>query len=554
MGKYKHIFINFIVTTFLFCLIQNIAFASKNIDYGDINNFFKQIENLALSGQEDEALSFLNTAIDTEAETFQQNGMNAKEILLLKLLAFKMRGLIRLYNQGFYNEAIKDFTTALTLDGLIESSQNPLAPIFLGYRAFAFFQAGNFSKAIEDITYCMDTFEEYNNMPGAVPVVLSNLYRDRALYHSANIENKKAVEDFRKAIELGDLSYMTFWGYAYELDIGKNYDSSAFFFQKALSSQDESDIEYLNKPIALKSKDFISKRIIAASKYVQIPEELMTKALIFSKAYDTEPTDKQLVGQIQKLLKTIGYNPGYVDGLSGKQTISAIREFQKDFKIPVDGQPTEELYNRLKITLTTIENQTKLSSNIDLSVPKLIKFVMPALVFIKIYDEKNVYTQFGSGFFVSKSSIITNFHVIDGAHRIEIKTSDGTLCHVIKTRKDKLNDLALLFLDKNYPEKRILKLSKALPEIGQDIITIGNPQGMEQSVSDGIVSAVRVFKGGSVLIQISAPISQGSSGGPVLNLNGEVIGVSTLIMKGGQNLNFAVSSKHIDELLKKQAY
>ncbi len=78
--------------------------------------------------------------------------------------------------------------------------------------------------------------------------------------------------------------------------------------------------------------------------------------------------------------------------------------------------------------------------------------------------------------------------------------------------------------------------------------------GLEQTVIDGIVSGMREFETGNIFVQISAPISQGSSGGPVLNLKGEVIGVSTLMLKEGQNLNFAVSSKHIDELLKKQSY
>lgn len=84
--------------------------------------------------------------------------------------------------------------------------------------------------------------------------------------------------------------------------------------------------------------------------------------------------------------------------------------------------------------------------------------------------------------------------------------------------------------------------------VGERVIAIGSPQGLENSVSDGILSAIREVDSVRYL-QITAPISPGSSGGPVLNSTGQMIGVATFQFKKGQNLNFAVAADHIKPLL-----
>lgn len=84
--------------------------------------------------------------------------------------------------------------------------------------------------------------------------------------------------------------------------------------------------------------------------------------------------------------------------------------------------------------------------------------------------------------------------------------------------------------------------------VGESVIAIGNPRGLEGSVSTGIVSGFRISNGVK-MIQITAPISPGSSGGPVLNSRGVVIGVATATLKGGQNLNFAVPATYISDVL-----
>jgi len=87
-------------------------------------------------------------------------------------------------------------------------------------------------------------------------------------------------------------------------------------------------------------------------------------------------------------------------------------------------------------------------------------------------------------------------------------------------------------------------------QVGESVYAVGNPQGLEGTFSQGIISSIRDL-GSDKLLQITAPISPGSSGGPVLNGKGEVIGVSVATFKGGQNLNFAIPSNYLKALLPK---
>jgi len=142
--------------------------------------------------------------------------------------------------------------------------------------------------------------------------------------------------------------------------------------------------------------------------------------------------------------------------------------------------------------------------------------------------------------------------VINGTKSIKVKTYDGVFHGAKLTYKDQSRDLALIRVCDKYKSNKKLVVSKHPPKIGERIIAIGHPMGLEQTVSDGIISAFRKVSEGLSLIQITAPISLGSRGGPILNLRGEVIGVSTLFLGKGQSLNFAVSGKYINEMLRKR--
>jgi tetratricopeptide (TPR) repeat protein len=110
---------------------------------------------------------------------------------------------------------------------------------------------------------------------------------------------------------------------------------------------------------------------------------------------------------------------------------------------------------------------------------------------------------------------------------------------------DKDNDIAIFKVDgKGLPTVKIAIGYK--PKQGEGIFVIGNPLGLETTVSDGIISSLR---GKGKLIQITAPVSEGSSGSPVFNSKGKVIGAATFYIKGGQNLNFAIPVKYVVNLL-----
>ena len=183
-------------------------------------------------------------------------------------------------------------------------------------------------------------------------------------------------------------------------------------------------------------------------------------------------------------------------------------------------------------------------------LPELVKRIKPSAVAIEAFDSRGQTIARGSGFFVGADRIITNRHVIEGSYRAEV--------HLLNDKRvpvkgviavDGEGDLALLQVD--LPANVFvnpLPLVRRAPQEGESIVVIGNPFGLEGSVSNGIVSAVREIPGYGKIIQITASISPGSSGSPVVNMAGQVIGVATLQAAEGQNLNFAVPAARILQL------
>jgi len=164
---------------------------------------------------------------------------------------------------------------------------------------------------------------------------------------------------------------------------------------------------------------------------------------------------------------------------------------------------------------------------------------------------KGVYVYFGSGFAIEPNLIVTNSHVFqDGRLGLVRKIGSDRVPHIIEkvVLRDKENDIVLLYVpDLDLPS---LPIQPSEPVIGDTVFTMGNPKGMEGTFSEGLVSALREERGVR-MIQITAPISHGSSGGPVFNIYGEVIGISTSTLSSGQSLNFAVPASAIDALLQR---
>ena len=183
------------------------------------------------------------------------------------------------------------------------------------------------------------------------------------------------------------------------------------------------------------------------------------------------------------------------------------------------------------------------------NLPALVKRVKPAVVAIATYDAAGEPLMTGSGFFLKPGQVVTNLHVVRGAVRAEIKTLDGKgkVFPVNGTLAvDEEGDLALLGVDT--PTDRSTELASELPDEGEPIFVIGNPLKLEGSVSDGIVSAVREVPNSYRIIQITAPISHGNSGSPVFNMKGQVLGVVTVKVTNGQNINLALAAARVAEL------
>lgn len=182
-------------------------------------------------------------------------------------------------------------------------------------------------------------------------------------------------------------------------------------------------------------------------------------------------------------------------------------------------------------------------------LPELVKRIKPSSVAIETFDAKGNEVSRGSGFFVAPDRIVTNRHVIEKSSRVEVHLMDGKK-FVVKgvLAIDGEGDLAMLQVDIPRALAIPLPIVRSVPQEGESIVVVGNPFGLEGSVSNGIVSAVREISGYGKIIQITAPISPGSSGSPVVNMFGQVIGIASLQAAEGQSLNFAIPSERILQL------
>jgi len=184
----------------------------------------------------------------------------------------------------------------------------------------------------------------------------------------------------------------------------------------------------------------------------------------------------------------------------------------------------------------------------ELTVSQIAKEYSPSVVTIVALDENDQPLSVGSGFFIdTEGTIASNHHVLEGSTRAIVKSVDGQKGEVLEIIKDD-PVLDLLVATTTLRSTVPLPLGDSdTVTVGEDIVAIGNPAGFEGTVSRGIVSGIRKVEG-MQWIQITAPISPGSSGGPVFNLNGRVIGVATAYIAGGQNLNFAMPVNYLKTL------
>ncbi|GAU08959.1 S1C family serine protease [Desulfoplanes formicivorans] len=162
-------------------------------------------------------------------------------------------------------------------------------------------------------------------------------------------------------------------------------------------------------------------------------------------------------------------------------------------------------------------------------------------------------TGVGSGFYVAPDVVVTNAHVVDGAGYVELKKDlkDEPIRVLEILAVDREADVALL---RTAQTGVPLVLSPSSSGTGEPVVVISSPLGLEKTMSQGIVSGFRKVRG-KHYVQLTASISPGSSGGPVLNRRGEVLGLTAFMLDGKhtQNLNFAIPASVIRDVINKQS-
>jgi len=174
--------------------------------------------------------------------------------------------------------------------------------------------------------------------------------------------------------------------------------------------------------------------------------------------------------------------------------------------------------------------------------------LFPSVVTLITFSSDGEEIAQGSGFILKDKRIATNRHVLEGAKIVEVKNSKGELLASFAHAEAISMTADVAILPAIEKAKTGLSLSAQAPKIGDKIFAIGSPLGLPNTLSDGIVSAMRTDMG-TPMIQITAPISPGSSGGPVLSEKGEVLGITTATIRAGQNLNFAVPTSVVQALM-----
>ncbi|MCB0502930.1 MAG: trypsin-like peptidase domain-containing protein, partial [Bacteroidetes bacterium] len=190
-----------------------------------------------------------------------------------------------------------------------------------------------------------------------------------------------------------------------------------------------------------------------------------------------------------------------------------------------------------------------LSQSLDLI--SLIPQCKPSVVTITTYNQEEEPLASGTGFFIDSTGVVVScYHIFIGAFKAEIETAKGER-HVVTNIKywsEKKDLIAFSIENSTHIVFPYLRRSSASLRDGESVFTIGNPMGLEYSISDGVISAIRYNKNYGKIIQFTAPISHGNSGSPLINANGEFVGIISFGLVEGQNLNFAIDAFEMEEM------
>ncbi|HEV2705948.1 MAG TPA: serine protease [Pyrinomonadaceae bacterium] len=195
-------------------------------------------------------------------------------------------------------------------------------------------------------------------------------------------------------------------------------------------------------------------------------------------------------------------------------------------------------------------NAIDASAHAHPTLSDLVEHVKRAVVIVHAFDERGRPVAQGSGFFIAQNRVVTNLHVVGRAARVELLTFDGRPCHVAGALAyDAGRDLALLETAAPPTDVTTLPVEASEPRAGEEIFVVSNPRDSGTwHVTHGTTLAPRNFQDLGRMVRITASISVGSSGGPVVNLQGRVVGVATMNLKASEESFFAVPGAPVRHL------
>lgn len=200
------------------------------------------------------------------------------------------------------------------------------------------------------------------------------------------------------------------------------------------------------------------------------------------------------------------------------------------------------------LAFVSIFTSQLLAQQTDLTPEQIYNNTQNSVVFIVVYDKDGSLLSYGSGVIISEDGLVyTSYHVIDYYDRIEIRNGSTVYNQVAIAGFNPLFDAAVLKImtEDNFPD--YIKTAESLPNVGEVVYALGNPQGYTKTLSQGLISGIR-DEGGINQIQYTASTSPGSSGGAIFNASGELLGITCSTNTLGQNLNFAVPVKYYQNI------